>query len=173
MVAMALSEMGIKFIKSYEGKIMRNGLHVMYDDHTGKPISRYEDAKGFPTIGYGHLITESEKAKNLYLNGITEEEANALFKQEIAVFERNILRVVTVELTQHEFDALVSFSFNVGTGNFNGSTLLKLLNQNKKKEAAEQFTRWIRSKGVILPGLVRRREAERDLFLHGVYIFLQ
>ncbi len=76
-------------------------------------------------------------------------------------------RLVTVDLDQDQFDALVSFTFNLGAGNLQSSTLLKLLNQGEYTQAADQFLRWNKAGGRVLPGLTRRREAERALFLQA------
>ncbi len=88
-----------------------------------------------------------------------------LLKQDLAVFESGVNNLVKVELKQCQFDALVSFSFNVGIGAFSTSTLLKKLNQKAYGEAANQFLRWNKAGGKILAGLTRRREAEKSLFL--------
>lgn len=167
---MKTSAQGVRAIAAHEGTVKKNGLHWIYDDHTGKPINDY-NARGFATIGYGHLITEEEKKKGLYLNGINEEQALELLAKDLSVAEGAVLRAVKVPLAQHEFDALVSFVFNVGAGNFNSSTLLRLLNEGRKKDVPAQFLRWTRSKGVELPGLVKRRQSEALLFKDGVYTY--
>jgi len=165
---MRTSQQGLKFIAAHEGSVKKNGLHWIYDDHTGRPINDY-NTKGFATVGYGHLITEEEKKKGLFLNGITEDQALDLLSRDLGVAEGAVLRAVKVPLTQNEFDALVSFTFNVGAGNLNSSTLLRLLNSGNKKDVPAQFLRWNRSKGVVLPGLERRRRAEALLFERGIY----
>lgn len=121
------------------------------------------------TIGWGH--TGAEVVKGLV---ITKEQAESYFRNDITIHENNVSRLVKVPLTQNQFDALVSFEYNVGYGNFASSTLLKLLNQKKYNEAAVQFTRWVYSKvkqpdgtykTVTLPGLVKRRNYEKGFFL--------
>jgi GH24 family phage-related lysozyme (muramidase) len=82
--------------------------------------------------------------------------------------EEAVDRLVTAPLNQNEFDALVSFTFNLGEGNLKKSTLLKYLNQMRYEDAANEFPRWNRAGGQILPGLTRRREAEKRLFLEAI-----
>ena len=79
-------------------------------------------------------------------------------------FGSNINKVVKVSLNQNQFDSLVSFSYNIGNGNFNSSTLLRWLNQGNYKEASMQLLRWNKSKGIVLNGLTKRRKAEKALF---------
>jgi lysozyme len=165
---MKTSQQGVEFIAAHEGSVKKNGLHWIYDDHTGRPINDY-NARGFATIGYGHLITEAEKRQGLFLNGINEEQALDLLSRDLSIAEGGVLRAVKVPLTQNEFDALVSFTFNVGAGNLNSSTLLRLLNAGNKRDVPAQFLRWDKSKGVVLQGLVRRRRDEANLFSQGVY----
>jgi GH24 family phage-related lysozyme (muramidase) len=118
---------------------------------------------GVWTVGYGttringKLVTESVK--------ITTEEAELFLEQDLKAFEDAVNQNVTVELNQNQFDALVSFVYNVGVGNFKKSTLLKKLNASKKTEAADEFLKWNRAAGVVSKGLTKRRKAERELFL--------
>lgn len=95
---------------------------------------------------------------------ITESEADDFFNLDVSRVEFYISIYVTVDLTQNQYDALCSFIFNVGRGNFAGSTLLKKINEKKFSEAAAEFPKWIYAKGQVMPGLVRRRAAERELF---------
>lgn len=111
------------------------------------------------TIGYGH--TKTVKPGQL----ITHEEAEELLKKDMKEFENHVNKLVKVELTQNQFDALVSFTFNVGAGALKRSTLLKKLNRGDYDGAANEFRRWNRGGGRVLRGLVRRRAAEKDLFL--------
>jgi lysozyme len=111
------------------------------------------------TIGYGHTagVTES-------MPEITEEEAEALLRKDVRIAENAVLQMVDVPLTDNQFSALVSLTFNIGAANFARSTLLKKLKAADYAGTAEQFERWVYAKGVKLPGLVRRRAAERALF---------
>lgn len=86
-------------------------------------------------------------------------------KNDLMIHCNNVEKLVIVPLNQNQFDALVSFEYNIGYNAFKTSTLLKLLNQKKYKEAAEQFLVWNKGGGKILAGLVRRREKEKALFL--------
>ena len=144
---MKTSDRGINFIAEFEGfepKI-------------------YKDAAGYPTIGFGHLIKPGEEHK--FRNGITRSEAIQLLKEDIRDSERGVNHYTKVALNQNEFDALVSFVFNLGSGNYRSSTLLRKLNAGDKLGAADQFLRWNKAGGKVLSGLTRRREAERALFL--------
>ena len=111
------------------------------------------------TIGYGHTHTAKQGQK------ITEAQAEALLRKDITWAEEAVNKSVVVPLTQNQFDALVSFVFNVGAGAFGSSTLLRLLNSKDYDGAANQFLRWNKQKGVALKGLTKRREEERKLFL--------
>jgi lysozyme len=111
------------------------------------------------TIGYGHTHTAKKGQK------ITEAQAEELLRRDIAWAEEAVNESVVVPLTQNQFDALVSFVFNVGVGAFSKSTLLRLLNAKDYEGAANQFLRWNKQKGKVLNGLTKRREEERRLFL--------
>lgn len=111
------------------------------------------------TIGYGHTHTTKQGMK------ITEDQAEKLLYLDIAWAEEAVKGLVKVPLTQNQFDALVSFVFNVGAGAFAKSTLLRFLNTGDYTNAAAQFLRWNKQKGRILNGLTKRREEERRLFL--------
>jgi GH24 family phage-related lysozyme (muramidase) len=145
---------GLNLVKEFEG------LHKLIP---GGKVQAYLDPVNVWTIGYGH--TEGVKPGDV----ITKDKAETFLKQDMEKFEKVVERYVTVPLNSNQFSALVSFTFNTGDGAFNGSTLRKLLNQSKYGAAAEQFTRWVygtvNGQRVKLPGLVRRREAERRLFL--------
>ncbi|EEJ8283266.1 lysozyme [Salmonella enterica] len=111
------------------------------------------------TIGYGH--TTGIEPDDV----ITEEQAILLLRQDIAKSERVVNQCVHVPLTQNQFDALTSFVFNLGVRRFRTSTLLKKLNAGDYDGASREFGRWVNVGSKILPGLIRRREAERMLFL--------
>ena len=114
------------------------------------------------TIGYGHTKTAKPGMK------ITERGAEELLQHDLAWCEDAVRKNVKVPLTQNQFDALVSFVFNVGEGAFRKSTLLKKLNAGDYEGAANEMPRWKRGGGKVLRGLVRRREAEKKLFLKQV-----
>ena len=143
---MKTSPTGIGLIKSSEG--LR--LKAYPDPGTG----------GLPwTIGYGSTSGVTQKMV------ITEAQAEQMLAADLVRFERAVERLVRVPLNQGQFDALVSFTYNVGEGNFTKSTLLRKLNAGDTAGAAEQFKRWVNAGGKVLPGLVKRRVAERALFL--------
>ncbi|SFT94948.1 Phage-related lysozyme (muramidase), GH24 family [Kosakonia arachidis] len=139
---------GLTLIKSFEGL----------------SLEKYRDAVGKWTIGYGHLILPEEN----FPQALSKVEAEDLLRADLGMTERGVHRLVTVDLNQNQFDALVAFAFNVGLGNLQSSTLLRLLNQGQYQAAADQLPRWNKAGGKILPGLTRRRDAERALFMAPV-----
>lgn len=136
---------GVELIKKFEG--LR--------------LTAYQDSVGVWTIGYGHTRTAREGMK------ITEPEAEALLRDDLADAESDVSRMVSVPLNDNQFAALVSFVFNLGGNNFAFSTLRKMLNKGLYEGAGKQFARWNKAGGKVLPGLSRRRDAERELFLKG------
>ena len=141
---MNISENGIKLIKNFEGC----------------RLVAYKCPAGVWTIGYGHTGQEIHEGLK-----ITQEQAEKYLKIDLLIHCNNVSRLVKVPLTQNQFDALVSFEYNLGYGNLASSTLLKLLNAKKYNEAAAQFDRWVYAGGKKLSGLIRRRAAEKKLFL--------
>jgi lysozyme len=125
----------------------------------GCKLTAYQDQAGVWTIGYGH--TGPDVAEGL---SITSEQAEALLAKDVSGASACVNRVVTVQLTQNEFDALVDFVFNLGAGAFEGSTLLKDLNASNFTAAAGQIDLWDRAGGAVVAGLLRRRQADTDLF---------
>ena len=133
-------------------------------------LHHYEDCKleaylcpaGIWTIGWGS--TGSHVYKGLT---ISQEEADQLFIEDCERFVESVNSSVKVPLTQYEFDALVTFAYNVGCGNFESSTLLKKLNIGNYQGASNEFLRWDKSKGKVLKGLTYRRQSERHYFLTG------
>jgi len=113
---------------------------------------------GVWTIGYGHTADVKEG------DSIDQEAAEAFLIEDLETFERDVTNLVKVPLTQQQFDALVSWTFNLGAGNLAESTLLKKLNNYQYAEVPEQMMRWVRAGGQVLEGLVRRRAAEAALF---------
>ena len=127
-------------------------------------LKAYLCPAGVPTISYGCTRYADGSPVNLG-DTITREEAEKLFESLINDFERYILNLTKVDLNSNQFSALVSFSFNVGIGNFKKSTLLKKVNTGDFTGASSEFNRWIYSNGKKLRGLIRRREAEKELFI--------
>ena len=112
------------------------------------------------TIGYGHTGSDVRPGKV-----IDQDEADRLLDEDVDLFERGVNRLVNVDLTQGQFDALVCFAFNLGLGALQQSTLLKLLNAGDYEGAAKQFLRWDKVGGKVMAGLTKRRQAESELFL--------
>lgn len=139
-------------------QISANGLDLI-KRFEGLKLKSYLCPANVWTIGYG-----STGAHVRHGMVISEAEAEALLRQDVARFERAV-EAVTQAPTQAEFDALVSFAFNVGSGALKSSTLLRLHNAGDRQGAADQFLRWNRAGKMILPGLTRRRAAERALYL--------
>ena len=143
---MKTSNYGIDLIKQFEG--LR--------------LTAYKCAAGVWTIGYGHTAGVREGQT------ITEEEAENLLRYDLQTFEVGVSQVVKVFLHQHQFDALVSFAFNVGLTAFRQSTLLCRLNGGESAErVAAEFLRWNKAGGKVVEGLTRRRERESEIFLKG------
>jgi lysozyme len=134
--------------------------------HEGLRLSAYRDAAGVWTIGYGHTAAAGPPAPVAGLT-ITAAEADAILGRDLARFEAAVARLVTVALSQGEFDALVSFAFNVGEGALARSTILKTLNAGDRAKAAAEFGRWNKAGGRVLAGLTRRRAEERAMFAGG------
>ena len=148
---MTPSDSCLSLVKSFEG----------FQTHA------YRCPAGIPTIGYG-TTTYPDGRKVQMEDTCTEKDACVWLLHEITEDAEAINRHVTTALNQNQFDALASFAYNVGRGAFMGSTLLWKLNAGDYHGAADQFLKWTHGGGVELPGLVRRRNAERDLFLAEV-----
>jgi len=139
---MNISQEGLSLIKKFEGC----------------ELQAYKCAAGVLTIGYGSTKGVKED------DTITQEEADALLLHEMEEYEGYINNAVTVDLEQNQFDALVSWVFNLGPANLKASTMLKVINDNKLTEVPAQIKRWNKAGGKVLQGLIRRREAEALLF---------
>ena len=133
----------------------------------------YDDAADLPTIGVGHLLTQSERDSGKitikgqavdYKQGLSEQQVLDLLAQDLERFEAAVNDAVQVALNQNQFDALVSFAFNVGTQAFKSSTLLKKLNQDLYDEVPAQLRRWNKAGGKVIQGLINRREKEIGLW---------
>lgn len=145
-------------------KISENGLNLI-KQFEGFSSTPYLCPAKIPTIGGGSTYYEDGTKVTLKDKPITEERATELLEYIVNKdFVSNINKVVKVPLNQNQFDALVSFAYNIGNGNFNSSTLLRWLNQGNYKEASMQLLRWNKSKGMPLAGLTKRRKAEKVLF---------
>lgn len=141
--ARAIGAKGLALIKQFEGL----------------ELKAYKDAVGVLTIGYGSTGPHVKPGMV-----ITEAEAEALLKKDLARFEAAVNRLTDGRATQNQFDAMTSLAFNVGEANLAGSTLLKLHNAGDYAGAANQFGRWNHAGGRVLAGLTRRRAAEALLY---------
>ncbi|KZZ74690.1 muraminidase [Oleiphilus sp. HI0132] len=121
----------------------------------GFSSSVYICPAGYPTIGYGHLVRSGES-----FTEITETDAEELLRKDVESAERAVLRLVNVPLTDGQFDALVSFAFNLGSGAFQRSTLRRKVNRQAHAEVPAQLMRWVWAGGRKLNGLVNRRRSE-------------
>lgn len=137
------SEQGIDFIKHWEG--LRTNA--------------YKCPAGVWTIGYGH--TNGVKSGMM----ISHIQAEQLLKKDLLKFEKAVNELVTVKINQRQFDALVSFTFNCGISAFARSSLLKKINRKHFFSAASEFMRWVHAERQVLPGLVQRRQQEKEMFL--------
>lgn len=125
----------------------------------GCRLEAYRCPAGVLTIGYGHTGTDVREGQR-----VSAEEADRLLRDDLSHIERRIQQLVSAPLTQGQFDALVSFAFNVGVGALERSTLLRRLNAEDYRGAAVEFGRWTQAGGRELPGLVHRRREERAMF---------
>jgi len=118
---------------------------------------------GYPTIGYGHVVREDERER--FADGIDEQEAEDLLQGDVRWAERGVLRLINVPLTDGQFDALVPFTFNLGTGALQRSTLRRKVNREEHAQVPREFMRWVWAGGKRLRGLVKRRTAESGMYL--------
>lgn len=145
-----VSKAGIDLIKSFEGLYLK----------------AYLDPIGIPTIGYGTIEYPDGRRVTMSDPGISEDDAVRYLQFEVDKKASEIEDLIKIQISDNEFAALASFAYNVGTGALGKSTLLRLLNANEDRlKIADQFLRWNKAGGKELPGLTRRRQAERSLFL--------
>lgn len=145
---MQISNKGIELIKRFEGL----------------ELKAYQDPVGVWTIGYGWTqpVDGKKIGPGMVIDQVT---ADRLLKCGVVQFEQGVNQLVKVRITQGQFDALVSFAYNLGLRSLSTSTLLRKLNSGDKQGAANEFGKWVNAGGVKLAGLVKRRSAERELFL--------
>jgi len=133
----------------------------------------YPDSNNLPTIGIGHLLTLSELTSGKiyiagepvqYANGLSREHIDRLCRQDAMEAIKAVNSYVTVKLTQNQFNALVSLAFNIGISAFKNSTLVRRLNLGAYSAVPLEMRRWIRSGGMVVQGLINRREAEIKLW---------
>ncbi len=149
-VRLTVSNEGLALIKKYEGY----------------KTTPYRCPAGLYTVGYGHVIGNGLQLPDEWNRTFSLGEIDELLRTDLARFERGVLRYCTVYLTQSQFDSLVSFSFNLGLGVLQRSTLRQKLNRGDYAVASKEFLRYTRAGGKVLKGLVRRRTEEYNLFNH-------
>ena len=142
---MNISNKGIELIKQFEGC----------------RLNAYQDSVGVWTIGYGHTEGVTEGME------ISEHQAEIMLGSDLVKYANYINEYVTVSLNPNQFDALTSWVYNLGPGNLKSSTMLKVLNEGNYDDVPFQIKRWNKAGGKVLKGLVRRREAEAELFATG------
>lgn len=134
----------LDFVKQFEGLSLRP----------------YYCPAGLPTIGYGHVMSESENYQK-----ITIEDAENLLMQDLEIAKASVLRNIDRELTENQFTSILSFTYNLGGGALQRSSLRRKINAKEDDLVPYELNRWIFSRGKILPGLVRRRKIEGELYI--------
>jgi len=145
--------------------IINNKGYLFITKHEGLKLKPYLCPAKIPTIGYGNCYYPDGKRVTLLDKQITKQEAFEMFKEIANKFAKRVDELVKTELTQNQFNALVSFAYNVGTGNFASSTLLKKVNKNPNDLTIKaEFLRWNKANGKVINGLTNRRIEEADLY---------
>jgi lysozyme len=144
---------GVRMAMTYS----QDGIHLTESFESCR-LTAYLDSVGVPTIGWGH--TSGVKPGMT----CTQAQADQWLQEDVQSSVNTVNSMVKVQLTQQEFDALVDFTFNLGSGNLQHSTLLRLLNAGNFSAAADEFDKWDRAGGQVMAGLLRRRQSEEDLF---------
>lgn len=147
-----MSKAGLDFLKQWEGF---------------SPVV-YMCQANYPTIGFGHVVRNGE----VFDKPLTIEEGEELLKKDIRRYELSVHNNTPVELHPMMFDALVSFTYNLGTGAYRASTLRKCVIREEHDEAGRQFLRWNKAAGRVSRGLLRRRVSESELYLRGAQLLL-
>ncbi|MCS7316881.1 MAG: glycoside hydrolase family protein [Candidatus Dojkabacteria bacterium] len=164
-----LSEKGIKFFIENQHKSYNLGKYRLYDNLDGKIIQNYNQARGDICIGFGHKVTEKEKKNNLFLEGISEQEALEILKKDINIHESTIARYIKVDLDEHQYDSLFCFSFDYGEKIFSN----KLFTNSINKKDFSMFLHFL-DKSIVFGGkeieyFKKKREREKKLFLYKEY----
>ena len=144
----------------YKEKILNTSMEgvSLIKKFEGCELEAYQCSANVWTIGYGHT-KDVEKGDT-----ITKEEAEQMLVDELHEYENYINKYVNVALSQNQFDALVSWVYNLGPANLKASTMLKVLNSGEYEDVPAQMKRWNKAGGKVLEGLIRRREAEACLY---------
>jgi lysozyme len=167
MATREVNDATVDLIKRFEG--------IPDGDPSTVNLDPYLDPIGIWTIGWGHAISQGntflrgpanrQLAFSLFPGGISIDQAVAMLRTDLMDTGKDVLNVVTVDLEDNQYGALVSFTFNLGLGNLRKSTLLRLLNDGDFNAAADEFPKWNRAGGKVMKGLTLRRNAEQALFL--------
>jgi lysozyme len=145
--------------------ILDNKGYLLITKFEGLRLKPYLCSAKIPTIGYGNTYYPDGKRVTLLDKDITKQEAFDMFKEVANRFAKRVDTLVTSNLNQNQFNALVSFAYNVGTGNFSSSTLLKKVNRNPDDlTIKDEFLRWNKAGGKVLNGLTNRRNEEAILY---------
>jgi len=145
--------------------ILDNKGYLFITKHEGLSLKPYLCPAKIPTIGYGNTYYSDGKRVTLLDKEITKQQAFDMFKEIANRFGKRVDELVTSNINQNQFNALVSFAYNVGTGNFSSSTLLKKVNKNPNDLTIKaEFLRWNKAGGKVLNGLTNRRNEEADLY---------
>jgi lysozyme len=145
--------------------ILDNKGYLLITKFEGLKLKPYLCSAKIPTIGYGNTYYPDGKRVTLLDKDITKQQAFDMFKEIANRFAKRVDELVTSNLNQNQFNALVSFAYNVGTGNFASSTLLKKINKNPDDLTLKaEFLRWNKAGGKVLNGLTNRRNEEADLY---------
>jgi lysozyme len=148
-------------------KVSQKGINLIkyFEEFRSAP---YLCSAGVPTIGYGTTFYPNGQRVTMSDPPINEEWAEQLLLKNLVYFEASVDSYTRDDINQNQFDALVSFTYNVGVNNFRYSTLLKRVNNNPNDpDITRQFSRWIRAEGKVLKGLVKRRTMEAQLYFSG------
>jgi lysozyme len=145
--------------------ILNNKGYLFITKHEGLRLKPYLCPAKIPTIGYGNCYYSDGKRVTLLDKQITKQEAFEMFKEIANKFAKRVDELVTSNINQNQFNALVSFAYNVGTGNFASSTLLKKVNKNPNDLTIKaEFLKWNKAGGKVINGLTNRRIEEADLY---------
>jgi len=144
--------------------INATGLSIITDSEGFFPTP-YRCPAGIPSVGYGSTRLLDGSRVTMDSPKVTKNEAKALLRRHLDHVEAAILQLIRVSLNENEFSSLCSFTYNLGSGRLQSSTLRAKLNRNERLGAANEFPKWRRAGGRVLRGLVIRRERERQLFL--------
>ena len=157
--------------KRTDSLIEINGMDTQVSTETGSlhlRLAPYHDPVGYPTIGYGHLLSRERHADlgRWVLLG-NEAEARDVLALDMEKAVAAVWRLIVVDLSDEQEAALIDFAFNCGAGNLQASTLRRVINREEHADAPAQFRRWVWAAGRKLPGLIRRRGEEAELYAYG------